>query len=289
MIRLPTHPGAPDEPGEEQRRQQAEQPPQQPRASGYARHLCRGQPPLEPLCEARQHFREFGRPDAAIACRQRLALIFDDAQELLVDRLLGGDAGRSRALGGEEIGRRASEIDAMLLDIESAQARVVGVEGLAREVVDCRQEARQHHVTIRTRIGRRDIRRSLDGGGSRLPAVDQFAGPAPDEIELVDAKLVERGEQQLALGPAREEALHLDRQAAGRQARFQPPVQLRHHVAKGVGDVGRDHAAHVRMQRLGDLACRVADLLAHGLHDKRGERGSDLLVLVGVDLAQHAF
>src|SRR6478735_9990485 len=104
---------------------------------------------------------------------QGLAMMLYCGQELVVYDPLNGGVRSARAANSQQVSRRSSQIDLRIFQIDLPQRRAFALEGLAGEIVDCREDAAQDLVAV----GR---------GRGVGPAPDQLAGTTADEIELID-------------------------------------------------------------------------------------------------------
>ena len=155
--------------------------------------------------------------------------------------------------------RRGAHVDEGGAQIEAAQARLFGDEGVGGDLVDGGEHAAAR-VIARVARGR--------------PAADELARAAAHEIDLLDLRRRTIRHRQLGDRPPGEQAADAQHEAVVLEA----PVDLIGEVAEGADDVVLHHAAHGGIERLGKLVLAVADLAADGADDERGDGAGDLRV-----------
>ena len=114
------------------------------------------------------------------AVEQR-AQTLDCIDEMLVDDVLDGGRCHAPAFGGQEIGRRGTQKDEGVAEIDAAQRRLFGLEGLGCDLVDGGEDA-AHAAVV------------LGGPGADRPMAHEGARAAADEEDLVDPQPLSLGE-----------------------------------------------------------------------------------------------
>ena len=77
---------------------------------------------------------------------EKRAQTLDCVDEMLVDEVLDGGGCHAPAFGGQEVGRRGTQKDEGVAEIDAAQRRLFGLEGLGCDLVDGDEDAA--HATV---------------------------------------------------------------------------------------------------------------------------------------------
>ena len=205
-------------------------------------------------------------PGASVGCD--LVLHFDGSEEGIVQLALDTLGRGARAFGGQEIQRRAAQVDGRAANIDLAQRRLVGGEGFVGKFVDGSQNAAHRLLAVI--------------GGGLGPVGHKFSGSAPDQIELFDIEILGAGQCQFANRASRRPAL----QPQHHRVLLKPAVHLLGQIFDRAGDVGLHQAARDRIERFDHFVLAVSKFRLDGGDHQRRHGGRQFSVLGNFSLTQ---